>query len=215
MSDPIPTPLPLPSDDEMVFTGLVITSRHTHDSRPGSGCVSVRGLDQKRATWHVGVDGHSLTRHVTVSRSTGHWCVTRGTFAEAFRDIYRVIHGESVEEVFGSTTPVPASEPLPGDDDAWSWPVDDAVSWHTSEGLPLTLETDFASLWENWGGIWGGDGGRLRVLAKLEELHSAAVLAQVQYDRDTGRSWAEIGADLGITRQTAYARYAHATELDS
>lgn len=60
--------------------------------------------------------------------------------------------------------------------------------------------------------LWSGDGARLRVLARVVSVASDAVVDQVQYDRDTGRSWAQIGDDLGITRQAAYQRYAHITE---
>lgn len=59
---------------------------------------------------------------------------------------------------------------------------------------------------------WSSDGARLRVLARLVSAASATILEQVQYDRDTGRSWAQIGDDLGISRQAAYQRYAHLTE---
>lgn len=60
--------------------------------------------------------------------------------------------------------------------------------------------------------LWSSDGARLRVLARLVGAASDAIVEQVQYDRDTGRSWAQIGDDLGITRQAAYQRYAHITE---
>jgi len=55
---------------------------------------------------------------------------------------------------------------------------------------------------------WSVDGLRLRLLGLVHARSSRLILEQVAFDRDCGRTWQEIGADLGISRQAAYSRYA-------